>query len=238
MRSACRGWAPSLSMPGIVSFWDWCPSVLLCSYIFFFFFSSRRRHTRSDRDWSSDVCSSDLSSDPLLYVYLEIVGSLLSFTYAANGLVRFRGTHDRTSLILAFGFVLSGLIETTATFGIFGTLAGGAAAQMRVPLAWMVSRTLLAGLMVAALFVARRMPNARDPGRETATASLIVGAVAYLTSAVYLGAPAEFRIRPSAWVARPWDLIPAALFLVAAIGIRRRLRTGVSAFDQALSWAA
>ena len=26
-----------------------------------FFFSSRRRHTISDRDWSSDVCSSDLS---------------------------------------------------------------------------------------------------------------------------------------------------------------------------------
>src|SRR5699024_12714090 len=25
------------------------------------FFSSRRRHTRSKRDWSSDVCSSDLS---------------------------------------------------------------------------------------------------------------------------------------------------------------------------------
>src|SRR3990167_52974 len=28
----------------------------------FFFFSSRRRHTRFDCDWSSDVCSSDLSS--------------------------------------------------------------------------------------------------------------------------------------------------------------------------------
>src|SRR5215510_15486795 len=28
--------------------------------IFFFFFSSRRRHTRWPRDWSSDVCSSDL----------------------------------------------------------------------------------------------------------------------------------------------------------------------------------
>src|SRR3989440_6007675 len=28
--------------------------------LFVFFFSSRRRHTRSDRDWSSDVCSSDL----------------------------------------------------------------------------------------------------------------------------------------------------------------------------------
>src|SRR5207253_8066878 len=30
----------------------------LCVY--FFFFSSRRRHTRWPRDWSSDVCSSDL----------------------------------------------------------------------------------------------------------------------------------------------------------------------------------
>src|SRR3712207_8331139 len=28
---------------------------------FFFFFSSRRRHTRYWRDWSSDVCSSDLT---------------------------------------------------------------------------------------------------------------------------------------------------------------------------------
>src|SRR2546429_4293508 len=27
---------------------------------YFFFFSSRRRHTRCSRDWSSDVCSSDL----------------------------------------------------------------------------------------------------------------------------------------------------------------------------------
>src|SRR5699024_12149188 len=32
----------------------------VCS-VLSFFFSSRRRHTRSKRDWSSDVCSSDLS---------------------------------------------------------------------------------------------------------------------------------------------------------------------------------
>src|SRR5690606_41001419 len=32
--------------------------VLLLGY--YFFFSSRRRHTRFSRDWSSDVCSSDL----------------------------------------------------------------------------------------------------------------------------------------------------------------------------------
>src|SRR6266511_3114282 len=33
----------------------------LCISIFFFF-SSRRRHTRFSRDWSSDVCSSDLEA--------------------------------------------------------------------------------------------------------------------------------------------------------------------------------
>src|SRR5438445_6938151 len=37
------------------------PFLLSCS--FFFFFSSRRRHTRYWRDWSSDVCSSDLIAD-------------------------------------------------------------------------------------------------------------------------------------------------------------------------------
>src|SRR6266496_4219940 len=37
------------------------PSVSFYVYFYLFFFSSRRRHTRSLRDWSSDVCSSDLS---------------------------------------------------------------------------------------------------------------------------------------------------------------------------------
>src|SRR5207249_5468147 len=32
-----------------------------------FFFSSRRRHTRSKRDWSSDVCSSDLGDLAVFY---------------------------------------------------------------------------------------------------------------------------------------------------------------------------
>src|SRR5579883_2908147 len=36
----------------------------ITQYMFFFFFSSRRRHTRFSRDWSSDVCSSDLFPDP------------------------------------------------------------------------------------------------------------------------------------------------------------------------------
>ena len=59
-----------------------------------------------------------LSGSPTTYLYLEVGGSLLSFCYAANALVRFRGTHDRIALILAFGFVLSGMIETIGYFGL------------------------------------------------------------------------------------------------------------------------
>src|SRR5690606_40127710 len=39
---------------------DFVLSVVSCVSLFFFF-SSRRRHTRFSRDWSSDVCSSDLA---------------------------------------------------------------------------------------------------------------------------------------------------------------------------------
>src|SRR5215813_9647981 len=36
-----------------------------------FFFSSRRRHTRCGRDWSSDVCSSDLLAEMMRVVRLR-----------------------------------------------------------------------------------------------------------------------------------------------------------------------
>src|SRR5690606_39886295 len=45
-----------------------CCSLLIINgfiYSCFFFFSSRRRHTRFSRDWSSDVCSSDLGLSDL-----------------------------------------------------------------------------------------------------------------------------------------------------------------------------
>src|SRR5690606_39528441 len=46
-----------------------------CLLAFLFFFSSRRRHTRFSRDWSSDVCSSDLispSQPETGYGYIEV----------------------------------------------------------------------------------------------------------------------------------------------------------------------
>src|SRR5437660_2943356 len=49
----------------------WCEYLLFC----FFFFSSRRRHTRWPRDWSSDVCSSDLNIFKLKLEYFRPLGN-------------------------------------------------------------------------------------------------------------------------------------------------------------------
>src|SRR5690625_7219204 len=49
---------------------------------FFFFFSSRRRHTRWPRDWSSDVCSSDLPARSAIVV---IGSSVACWAIARSG---------------------------------------------------------------------------------------------------------------------------------------------------------
>src|SRR5216683_4345660 len=74
--------------------------------LFFFFFSSRRRHTRSDRDWSSDVCSSDLgtvdemAAPPPVQTKVALTGALIKIgdpegnTNTLAGDIIFAGTVD------------------------------------------------------------------------------------------------------------------------------------------------
>src|SRR6266436_9428591 len=59
-------------------------------YFFFFFFSSRRRHTRCSRDWSSDVCSSDLLK--LLILTVQIVIYFLHQSHSLRAHCRWNTT--------------------------------------------------------------------------------------------------------------------------------------------------
>src|SRR5256884_1042694 len=52
--------------------------MIISASLSFFFFSSRRRHTRCSRDWSSDVCSSDL--------YAAVLGPALGGRVGCDGL--------------------------------------------------------------------------------------------------------------------------------------------------------
>src|SRR5262245_16272641 len=157
------------------------------------------------------------------YLYLEVGGTLLSFCYAANALVRFRGTHDRIALILSFGFVLSGLIETVGYFHFGQYLHPGSNAYLHLPLGWMVSRTLLAVLLLAALAVETYTPTARQPSKEIAISLLVVALCAYGTSAAFLAAPSAPSSHPPRLLSRSWDLLPAALFFAAALAFLWRL---------------
>src|SRR3979490_2241953 len=176
-----------------------------------------------------------VAASPQSYLYLEVGGTLLSFCYAANALVRFRGTHDRTALILSFGFVLSGIIETVSYFGLNEQIQADHVPMTSIPMGWMVSRTLLGVMLLAAILIERYIPTARQPSRETAGALLVVATAAYLTSAAFLAAPAAPVARASHVFSRPWDLLPAGLFLAAAIYLAHRLspqrRKGAASLD-------
>src|SRR5207253_5367314 len=51
-----------------------------------FFFSSSRRHTRWPRDWSSDVCSSDLAPPAAVWSWRVVYRSSLAVTVSGVGL--------------------------------------------------------------------------------------------------------------------------------------------------------
>src|SRR5258708_8974406 len=66
------------------------------------------------------------------------------------------------------------------------------------------------------------MPTARQPSKEIAGVLLVVALAAYATSAAFLAAPAAPVPQVLQVISRPWDLLPAALFLFAAIAFRSR----------------
>src|SRR5690625_4729786 len=106
-------------------------------YIFSFFFSSRRRHTRWPRDWSSDVCSSDLKPEMSTFKWIAIIMCTLLagggvFWAAAEPLYHFldtppyfsnieSGTENAVSPALATSFVDWGFLAW-AILGTLGTI--------------------------------------------------------------------------------------------------------------------
>src|SRR5699024_4612394 len=88
-----------------------------------FFFSSRRRHTRSKRDWSSDVCSSDLFgfTDGKFGMVEELSDGLLAQIGAFIApLFAPLGWGDWKSAVAA----ITGLVAKENVVGTFGILFG------------------------------------------------------------------------------------------------------------------
>src|SRR5690349_25081807 len=71
--------------------------------IFCFFFSSRRRHTRSLRDWSSDVCSSDLGGGRRALLHEAPDGALVRHAGADVALAQVAPEGHAHALLLDLG---------------------------------------------------------------------------------------------------------------------------------------
>src|SRR3989449_8415934 len=81
---------------------------------FFFFFSSRRRHTRCSRDWSSDVCSSDLQhcfTVGIVIALAAITGQAMLGSGAADrivtGFLALLGEKRGATALCSTGYILS-----------------------------------------------------------------------------------------------------------------------------------
>src|SRR5690606_39422585 len=79
-----------------------------------FFFSSRRRHTRFSRDWSSDVCSSDLPQIVISGTNEACAGNIVTFTASgANTYTWNTNANTATSTFTAAGASYTAIVIGT-----------------------------------------------------------------------------------------------------------------------------
>jgi diguanylate cyclase (GGDEF)-like protein len=179
-----------------------------------------------------------LQPDAILQGYLQVIAGLLAFVFAAVTLVRFQGTQDRISLILGAGFLLSGATLAASGVLFFQIVPETPARFLWAPVAWWVSRILLALLFVVALLVEHFLPRSRHPQREIAGALLTVVGLSYLITAALRRLPPEVSPHPGAFLPSPQQLLPAVIFLAAVVWYRKRLLIADSAFDRTIYAAA
>lgn len=178
-----------------------------------------------------------LTFNPVLWDSADIIAALLGFTIAANILVRYHGTGDRLSLFLGAAFGLDGLIQLGGIVELPGELVKLANA-VRVPLYWMAGGTLLGVLLLAALGLDKWLPWPRESNRTILAVLSVVAAITGMTGILFLVVGHGPLIHQAKLMARPWDLVPAAMFLAGTLLIYRdpyRLR---SSLGLSLPWVA
>ena len=179
-----------------------------------------------------------LEPDPLLQGYLQVISALLAFVFAAISFVRFQGNQDRISLILGGGFLLSGAVLSASSVLFFQFSQDSPARATWAPIAWWLSRLILALLLLVALLVEHFIPRSRHTKSEIAGALLSVIVFTYVIAAAIRRLPPEVSRHPNSWVPSPQQLLPAAVFLAAVVWYRRRLQSEDSAFDRTIYSAA
>jgi diguanylate cyclase (GGDEF)-like protein len=175
--------------------------------------------------------------NPLAWSSAEIISALLSFTIAASVLVRYYGTGNRISLLLGLTFGVTGIIHLGAIFEFYDHFLKPSE-QVRVPVSWMIGQTLLGMLLLVACVINKWLPWPRDPAKNVVALSSIVVSATFLVTGTFLLFPSTPPIRPHSPTPRVWELLPAVVFLIAAVALNGAKEDDRFAFDTALIWVA
>jgi diguanylate cyclase (GGDEF)-like protein len=180
-----------------------------------------------------------LQTQPYVYGYGHTVGGVLALTIAASAFLRFRGAGDRLALMSAFGFAIVGFSEGAVGLRFAIELPPVEAFRGPGQVEWQFGRTFLGVLLLAALWMERKLPSARRTGREIAGALALVSGVAYVTAMVYFlgnffGLSADSGRLATAWLPRPSHLLLAGVFAICARLMWKRLGRTDAPFDRAL----
>jgi diguanylate cyclase (GGDEF)-like protein len=178
------------------------------------------------------------SADPSLCASIDTIGAFLTFTFTANALVRFRGTRDLLSLILALGFGVVGLMQLALALPLFHNLDSALRLLDSLRPFWLQSSMLLAEAMLLASALERPFPHSAKLPRKALALMALAGSVAYSAGALYLLFLGEPETRALGPITQPLQLLPAFLYLLAAAAFRQRLKTASSGLDKALALAA
>ncbi len=174
--------------------------------------------------------------NPLAWSSAEIISAMLSFTIAASVLIRYYGTGNRVSLLLGLTFGVTGIIHLGAIFEFYDRFLKPSE-QVRIPISWMIGQTLLGLLLLVACVINKWLPWPRDPGKNVVALSSIVVSATCLVAGTFLILPST-PIRPHSPTPRVWELLPAVVFLIAAVALNSVKESDGFAFDTALVWVA
>src|SRR6266513_3231980 len=147
----------------------------------FFFFSSRRRHTRSKRDWSSDVCSSDLG------FHRDLTGAENVYLYGSILGMRGREVRRKFDEIVSFAEVEK-FIDTPVkrySSGMHTRLAFAVAAHLE-PDILIVDEVLAVGDLTFQQKCLGKMEQAASDGRTVLFVSHNMAAITALCDRAYL----------------------------------------------------
>ncbi len=97
---------------------------------------------------------------------------------------------------------------------------------------------LLGILLLVACVINKWLPWSRDPGKNVVAMSSMVVAATCMVTGAFLILPSTPPIEPHSPTPRVWELLPAVIFLIAAVVLKNVMEDDRFAFDAALVWVA